>query len=140
MAAAKSPGTTKTKTAKPKSAPASRPPVAEVAKAFAEHCKAGAFEKAEAMWSDDVVSYEAQEGPMRECRGRDAVHGKGVWWTENHNVHAFKVEGPFVNGDYFALRFGMDVTQKATGNRVQMDEVGVYKVKNGKVVEERFFY
>ena len=34
----------------------------------------------------------------------------------------------------------MDVTVKETGARMTMDEIGVYTVKNGKIVEERFFY
>ena len=33
----------------------------------------------------------------------------------------------------------MDVTPKG-GARMQMDEMGVYTVKGGKVVEERFFF
>jgi hypothetical protein len=61
--------------------------VAEIAKQFAAACKAGKFDEAESLWSDDVVSYEAQEGPMREVRGRKAVHGKGEWWFANHDVH-----------------------------------------------------
>jgi ketosteroid isomerase-like protein len=32
------------------------------------------------------------------------------------------------------------VTPKATGKRMQMDEVAVYTVRDGKIVEERFFY
>jgi SnoaL-like domain len=34
----------------------------------------------------------------------------------------------------------MDITAKATGERMAMDEVGIYTVKNGKIVEERFCY
>ena len=34
----------------------------------------------------------------------------------------------------------MDMTVKETGARMKMDEVGVYTVKDGKIVEERFFY
>jgi ketosteroid isomerase-like protein len=33
----------------------------------------------------------------------------------------------------------MDVTPKG-GKRTKMDEVGVFTVANGKIVEERFFY
>jgi ketosteroid isomerase-like protein len=44
-----------------------------------------------------------------------------------------------VNGDQFALRFSMDVTPKG-GARLQMDEIGLYTVRDGKIVEERFFY
>jgi ketosteroid isomerase-like protein len=46
----------------------------------------------------------------------------------------------YVNGDEFVVRFTMDVTPKATGKRMKMDEVGVYTVKNGKIVAERFCY
>ena len=66
--------------------------------------------------------------------------GKGEWWSNAHEVHSSEVEGPYVNGDQFVVRFKMDLTQKETGNRIQMDEVGVYTIKNGKIAEERFFY
>ena len=36
--------------------------------------------------------------------------------------------------------FKIDVTRKQTGERVKMDEVGLYTVRSGKIVEERFFY
>ncbi len=90
--------------------------------------------------ADDIVSYEAMEGPMAVCKGKDAVKQKGEWWQANHEVHGGSVEGPYVNGDQFAVRFSMDVTPKATGERMTMDEVGVYTVKDGKIVEERFYY
>ena len=77
---------------------------------------------------------------MAVCEGKEAVQQKSDWWTENHEVHSGSVEGPYVNGDQFALRFTMDVTPKSTGERVRMDEVGVYSVKDGKIVEERFYY
>ena len=37
---------------------------ADVAKQFTTALKAGKYEDAERLWSDDVVSYEAMEGPM----------------------------------------------------------------------------
>jgi ketosteroid isomerase-like protein len=113
---------------------------AGIAEQFTTALKAGRFEDAERFWSNDIVSCEAQEGPMRELRGRAAVHGKGEWWTANHEVHDFQADGPYVNGDVFVLRFRIDVTPKATGQRMQMDEIAVYTVKNDKIVEERFFY
>ncbi|MBI1187538.1 MAG: nuclear transport factor 2 family protein [Alphaproteobacteria bacterium] len=113
---------------------------ADVAKRFTEALKAGDFPAAEAFWAEDVVSIEAQDGPMKEVRGRAAVHGKGEWWTANHEVHKFETQGPFVNGDQFALRFVMEVTPKATGQRASMDEVALYTVRNGAIAEERFFY
>ena len=113
---------------------------ADVAAKFTAALKAGKFEEAEGFWSDDVVSFEAQDGPMREVRGRAAVHAKGEWWVANHDVHSFETSGPYVNGDQFTLRFRIDVTPKATGQRTQMDEVGLYTVRDGRIAEERFFY
>jgi ketosteroid isomerase-like protein len=112
----------------------------DVAKAFTDALKKGDFAKAESFWSDDVVSIEAQEGEMREVRGKAAVHGKGEWWNANHEVHSFEAHGPYVNGDQFALRFAIDVTPKQSGQRIAMDEVGLYTVRDGKITEERFFY
>ena len=74
------------------------------------------------------------------CNGKDAVQKKSEWWRENHEVHGGSIDGPYVNGDEFVVRFTMDVTPKATGKRMKMDEVGVYAVKNGKLVSERFYY
>ena len=104
-------------------------------------CKAGKFdEAAEKYWADDVLGVEAAPGDMAQIRGKDAARGKGEWWSNAHEVHSSEVEGPYVNGDQFVVRFKMDLTQKETGNRIQVDEVGVYTIKNGKIAEERFFY
>jgi ketosteroid isomerase-like protein len=113
----------------------------ELAKDFTDLLKQndhdGAAEKYNA---DDIVSYEALDGPMAVCEGKEAVKQKSEWWRANHEVHGGSVEGPFVNGDQFAVRFTMDITPKATGERVMMDEVGVYTVEDGKIIEERFYY
>jgi ketosteroid isomerase-like protein len=113
----------------------------EIAEAFAALCKEGKHEEAGArFWSDDIVSIEAMEGPMARLEGRAAVQGKGEWWAANHEMHGGATTGPFVNGDSFALIFDIDVTPKQTGQRMQMKEIGLYTVHDGKVVEEKFFY
>ena len=64
-------------------------------------------------------------------------------WNENHQVHSAKVEGPFPHNDRFAVKFNYDVTAKdgpQKGKRFQMEEIGIYTVKNGKIVREEFFY
>ncbi|MBX9699967.1 MAG: nuclear transport factor 2 family protein [Acetobacteraceae bacterium] len=117
------------------------PSTAEIAQEFAALCKQGKHDEAAArFWADDIVSIEQMDGPMARLEGRAAIAAKGEWWVANHEVHAMETEGPYVNGDQFALHFAMDVTPKETGERMQMREVGLYTVRNGKVVEERFFY
>jgi hypothetical protein len=114
---------------------------AEFAKTFTDLLKQGDDEvAAEKYNADNIVSYEAMDGPMAVCKGKAAVKQKSDWWRENHEIHSGSVEGPFVNGDQFTVRFKLDVTPKATGERVVMDEVGLSTVKDDRIVEERFFY
>ena len=115
--------------------------IADIAKDFTEMLQQGdhlgAGEKYNA---DDIVSLEAMEGPMSVSHGKEALKQKSQWWQENNEVHGGLVEGPYLNGDQFAVRFKLDITPKATGERVTMDEVGLYTVKDGKITEERFYY
>jgi len=114
----------------------------QVAQDFVALCRQGQFSEAgEKYWSPDVLSVEAGGGsPMSEVRGLDAVRGKGEWWEANHDVHGVVVEGPFPNGDQFAVVFKMDVTFKPENRRFTMEEVALYTLKDGKIAEERFFY
>lgn len=115
----------------------------EIAADYAALCKAGKSDEAgEKYWADDVISVEAGGPPGSDLvtRGIEAVRAKGVWWYENHDMHGFTAEGPYVNGDQFALRYSIDVTFKPTGARMQMVEIALYSVAGGKVIEERFFY
>jgi ketosteroid isomerase-like protein len=74
----------------------------------------------------------------RTSRGKAAVKAKGEWWASNHEVHVCEAEGPYVNGDQFAVRFAIGFTPKASGERMDLTEIGLYTVKDGKIVEERF--
>lgn len=113
----------------------------ETAEAFCAMLKAGQHEDAAARFNaEDIVSFEAMEGAMARVEGKPAVKAKSDWWYANHDWHGGSAEGPFVNGDRFAVVFEMDVTAKQTGQRMQMREIGLYTVRDGKIVEERFFY
>jgi ketosteroid isomerase-like protein len=113
----------------------------DIAAAFTALLKAGDHEGAAKKYNaPNIVSLEAMDGPMARVEGAEAVQKKGEWWYANHTVHSVTAEGPWVNGDQFAVRFSMDVTPKETGKRMQGQEIGLYTVKNGKIVEERFYY
>jgi ketosteroid isomerase-like protein len=118
-----------------------KPTTQDVANDLVAMWKAGQFdESGEKYWADDVVSYENMPGAeMAEIRGKAGVRGKGEWWAANHEVHDVVVEGPYLHGDQFAVRFKMELTPKG-GERTTMDEIGLYTIKAGKIAEERFFY
>lgn len=115
----------------------------EIADSLVSLCAAGKFHEAvQTLYSPAIVSVEAfaPPGQSRETKGLEAVSAKGKWWAENNEVHASTVEGPLVAGDHFAVAFKMDITFKPANRRFHMEEIGVYKVADGKVVHEEFFY
>lgn len=112
----------------------------ELATAFAALLREGREEEAAARFNaPDIVSLEPMPGEMARAQGTEAMKAKLAWWTANHDVHEVRVEGPWPHGDQFVLKFRIDVTPKG-GERMQMDEVGLYTVRDGQIVEERFFY
>ena len=113
----------------------------EVAKKLVEFCRKGEWMKAiDDLYAKDIVSVEAQamENMPAEMRGIDQVGGKTEWWEKQMEVHSAKVTGPFVARDTFVVQFDVDVTDKASKKRMQMSEVGIYTVKDGKVAREEF--
>jgi hypothetical protein len=112
----------------------------DIARDLVALCKAGKFAEAgEKYWADNVLSVEAA-GDNPETKGKDAARAKTEWWENAHTIHSTVVEGPYVNADQFVVRFTMDISVKESGERRKMDEVGVYTIRNGKIVDERFFY
>jgi ketosteroid isomerase-like protein len=113
----------------------------EVATKLVEFCRKGEWMKAiDELYAKDIVSVEprAMENMPAEMRGIDQVRGKTEWWEKNMEVHSAKVSGPFVARDTFVVQFDVDVTDKASKKRMQMSEVGIYTVKDGKVSREEF--
>lgn len=117
--------------------------IQEVANGLVKLCSQGKFDEAmKAFYSPEIVSVEAgaPPGQSRESKGLPAVKAKAEWWTANHEVHSVKVEGPLVASSHFAVVFKLDVTFKPQSKRFQMEEVAVYKVVDGQIVYEEFFY
>ena len=115
----------------------------EVADTLVKLCSEGKFQDAtDALFSNDIVSMEAgaPPGQSRESKGLDAVKAKGEWWVANHEVHPVKVEGAAGSRVAFFCGFKLDVTFKPESKRFTMEEVAVYKVADGKIVYEEFFY
>jgi hypothetical protein len=115
----------------------------DIANKLVALCREGKDEEAQRLlYSEDAVSVEAggPPGEDRERKGLAAIRAKGEWWYANHEIHQITIAGPWPHGDRFILGFKIDVTQKATGQRIQMEEMGLYTIRNDKIVREEFFY
>lgn len=115
----------------------------DISDKYVELCKAGKGEECvNTLFSKDAVSVEAGSPPGldRTAKGLEAIHAKSKWWQENHIVHSAEIQGPYPHDDRFAVRFTYDVTNKPSGKRFQMDEIGLFTIENGKITREEFFY
>lgn len=115
----------------------------EIANELVAGCREGR-ERAnlDRLYAENAVSVEAADmGTGQTTEGLAGIHGKHDWWEGAHEIHGVTAEGPFTHApDRFGVIFGMDVTNKESGQRIQMRELGVYTVADGKITREEFFY
>jgi len=112
----------------------------DVANKVVELTRKQAWYDALDLYDDNVVSVEASGmgGGSPETRGKEGVRGKVDWWVNAMEVHSFDAHGPFVAHDRFVVQYDADVSDKTSKERRKMSEVGVYTVKDGKIVREEF--
>ena len=115
----------------------------DIAKQLVELCRQGKIKEAiNTLFADEIVSVEAGAPPgmERETRGIAALRAKSEWWLANHEIHSSAVTGPWPHDDRFVVGFQYDISNKPSGRRMNFDEVGLYYVRDGKIVREEFFY
>ena len=114
----------------------------QIANRLAELCRLGQYEAAQKeLYADDAISIEPYETPefSKETKGLDAIIEKGHKFESMvEEMHGGSVSEPLVAGNTFAFVMSMDMTMKGQG-RMNMSELCVYQVKDGKVVSEAFF-
>ncbi|HTV47846.1 MAG TPA: nuclear transport factor 2 family protein [Phycisphaerae bacterium] len=116
--------------------------VQSVAKKFVELCRQGKnFDVMHTLYAPTIVSVESDG---KETSGQGPVIKKSEDWVADKEFNGETVAGPFYNSanpDQFVVYFTLDVTLKATGKRITLEEVGVYTVnKDDKITREQFFY
>jgi ketosteroid isomerase-like protein len=107
-------------------------------------CRAGQYEQAQhELYAADAASVEMPAmagGPIGNVQGLAAILEKGKRWMDNVvEIHGGAVSEPLVAGNWFAIAMSIDATYKDRG-RVPMQEICVYRVRDGKIVQEQFFY
>lgn len=112
----------------------------EVAQAVIELIRAGASAEVEKSWLASGVESVEGVGVSLAWSGKKSVLAKYRAWEADHEIHSMSVEGPWVGATGFALRYSLDATQTSTGQRMQMEEIAVYTVKNGKIIREEFHF
>lgn len=112
-----------------------------VAKRFYELAGSGRFDVIQSeLFDDNAVSIEPEDSSFRSVEGIDSIKTKAkVWQEKTVELHDSYCSEPLITDNYFACNMGMDVTLRDEG-RMKLDEIAVYKVEDGKIVSEQFFY
>lgn len=113
----------------------------KIARRLVELCRKGAFSQAhDELYADDAVSLEPEGSPFLAARGMAAIREKTRQFEATvETMHGVTVGDPIVAGSYFSLFMSIGMTQKGAG-RMQFAEICLYRVRDGKVALEQFFY
>lgn len=118
--------------------------VHDIARDFTDMLRQGQFVAArERFWAADVRSIEPQDLPdgiAAEVSGIDAALAKTIRWFGSRHVHDLSIDGPFVTGNQFALFLDMMIAGQPSGADQPFTEIAIFTVRDGRIIEERFFY
>lgn len=114
----------------------------DIANRLVELCRKGDFEKAQKeLFAQDAVSIEPFATPdfEKETKGLKAIKEKGDKWNSMvEKMNGITVSDPLVAENSFACTMRMDMMMKQKGH-MDMTELCVYEVKDGKIKAEEFF-
>jgi hypothetical protein len=117
----------------------------EIASLYREMMNQRKFLDIQNMFYDEqVISQEPEKaaamGFTVVTNGLTAVKAKGVARRATiDTVHSYVCSEPLVAGDFFSVVLKQEITFIGKP-RTTLEEIGVFQVKNDKIIKEQFFY
>ncbi|MCW3105168.1 MAG: hypothetical protein JWO09_3608 [Bacteroidetes bacterium] len=113
----------------------------EVADRLVELMRIGQVQQVqEELYADDVTSTEPSHSPVASAKGKIAVMQKGAEFAGMIETrHGGSFSDAVVGGRYFSCAMTLDATFKGKG-RMNLEEICVFEVKDGKIVSDQFFF
>jgi hypothetical protein len=99
------------------------------------------FDIQDELFAGEVKSIEPENSPwLQSASGKENVRRKAEDWVKRiAAAHRRHTTPPVVAGNHFAVGREADITVKEIG-RIQINQVMLYEVKDGKIISEQFFY
>lgn len=92
------------------------------------------------LYSPNIESVEEwNNSEIGRVRGMEGLRKKGQSLSQQFEVHNIKASDATVADNWFSVKFEIDTTDKKSGKRSILSEIGVYKVDDGKIVKEYYF-
>lgn len=114
----------------------------EVANYLVKICRDGKVEEAkQELFTEDTLSIEPTEVILpKETKGLKAIQKKAeLFISMVDQFYSNTITDPVVAGDYFFVGWKTDIKMKGQKRKIN-NEICFYKVKDGKIVSEQFFY
>ena len=114
----------------------------EVANRLVSLCREGKHEQVvKELYAPNIVSIEPEGTPNRIVEGLEAIIAKGEQFDSRiEKVNSSFISDPVVADNFFSCSMLMNVNMKGVPVPVDMNEVCLYTVNDGKIVQEQFFY
>jgi ketosteroid isomerase-like protein len=90
-----------------------------------------------ALYSDGI---ESAEMGMPPSVGIEAIRQKFVMWRSMVNNAVFQPRRVWVDGNSIIIEWDGRVTLAADGRTVDLPEIAIHEIENGKIARERFYY
>ena len=92
------------------------------------------------LYSAGIESIEdGNDSDIGRVKGMEGLKKKGQGLSQQFEVHNIKASDPVVADNFFSVKFEIDTTDKRSGERSILSEIGVYKVEDSKIVKEHYF-
>lgn len=103
------------------------------------------YQAVEELYADHARHVEPMSMPSMDqiTQGKAALLQNSKDWMENNEIHSSFIKKPLVNENQFVCEMGTEITPKVgpmAGQRMNLSEITLYTVENGKIVEAKFFY
>ncbi|HEY1623506.1 MAG TPA: NmrA family NAD(P)-binding protein [Streptosporangiaceae bacterium] len=116
---------------------------ADVAGRYVALLRKGDLAAALSLLAPDVVRVaplEAAGGGAAGLRGVDAIMSNASTQTSGYEIREVTVDGPYLVGDQFAVRFGFDEVRVADGHSQTTRKLSLYTVRDGAIAREEVYY
>ncbi|MDB5151873.1 MAG: nuclear transport factor 2 family protein [Mucilaginibacter sp.] len=90
------------------------------------------------LFADDAESIDPLNAEQSPLKGLENLVAREKDFLSRTDIHKITVSHPIVANSYFTLSLHMDFTI-AGQDKMRVEELCVYKVKDGKIVSQQFF-
>jgi hypothetical protein len=112
----------------------------QIARRLVELCRQKKYVQAiDELYADNATGRE-DHGEGAEMNGKAAIREGTVHWLGAFELPEHQIDEPLYCGDKFAVRFSGRMVKTDGSGEHKYEEVGVYTLRDGKIVSQEFFY